>query len=122
MKARLIAAWVPGLFFLLGVLGILALHGMVKAHEKERIQLETHITAEQIRLRLEAWIDARVAVVQHLAGQSTFISQPPDRGAKPDALDLAAYTNRLPDNPCIAFGFNGGFQNAVSYKNYLPMT
>ena len=74
MKARLIAAWVPGLFFLLGVLGILALHGMVKAHEKERIQLETHITAEQIRLRLEAWIDARVAVVQHL-GNKQFVDQ-----------------------------------------------
>jgi PAS domain S-box-containing protein len=68
------AAWIPGLFFLLGVLGILALHSMVKKSERERIQLETQITAEQIRLRLEAWIDARVAVVQHL-GNKQFINQ-----------------------------------------------
>ena len=74
MKARLIAAWVPGLFFLLGVLGILSLHSMVQKSESERIQLETQITAEQIRLRLEAWIDARVAVVQHL-GNKQFIDQ-----------------------------------------------
>ncbi len=74
MKARLIAAWVPGLFFLLGVLGILALHSMVEKNENDRIQLETQITAEQIRIRLEAWIDARVAVVQHL-GNKQFIDQ-----------------------------------------------
>ncbi len=74
MKARLIAAWVPGLFFLVGVLGILALHAMVEEHERDRIQLETHITAEQVRIRLEAWIDARVAVVQHL-GNKQFIDQ-----------------------------------------------
>ncbi len=74
MKARQKAAWIPGLFFLLGVLGILALHMMVKKSEKERIQLETQITAEQIRIRLEAWIDARVAVVQHL-GNKQFIDQ-----------------------------------------------
>ena len=74
MKARLIAAWVPGLFFLLGVLGILALHSMIEKNEIERIQLETQITAEQIRIRLEAWIDARVAVVQHM-GNKQFIDQ-----------------------------------------------
>jgi len=74
VKARLIAAWVPGLFFLLGVLGILALHLMVEKNEEERVQLETQITAEQIRIRLEAWIDARVAVVQHL-GNKQFIDQ-----------------------------------------------
>jgi len=74
VKARLIAAWVPGLFFLFGVLGILALHSLVQKHEIERIQLETEITAEQIRIRLEAWIDARVAVVQHM-GNKQFIDQ-----------------------------------------------
>ena len=67
-------AWIPGLFFLLGVWGILALHSMVKKSERERVQLETQITAEQIRLRLEAWIDDRVAVVQHL-GNKQFTDQ-----------------------------------------------
>ena len=61
------SAWIPGLFFLLGVLGILALYSMVKTSDRERIQLETQITAEQIRIRLEAWIDARMALVVHLA-------------------------------------------------------
>jgi len=74
VKARLIAAWVPGLFFILGVAGILVLHTIAKEHENDRIQLETQITAEQIRLRLEAWIDARIAVVQHL-GNKQFIDQ-----------------------------------------------
>ena len=72
MKVRHIATWIPGMFFLLGVLGILALHMMVEKSERERTQLEAQITAEQIRLRLEAWIDARIAVVQHL-GNGQFI-------------------------------------------------
>ena len=50
MKARQIAVWVPTLFFLLGVLGILALHSMVKENERERIRIETQVTAEQIHL------------------------------------------------------------------------
>ncbi|MEN8006907.1 MAG: ATP-binding protein [Candidatus Krumholzibacteriota bacterium] len=74
MKARQIATWVPGLFFLLGVLGILALHGLVKKNDRERVQLETQVTAEQIRIRLEAWIDARIAVVRHL-GRKQFTDQ-----------------------------------------------
>jgi PAS domain S-box-containing protein len=68
------ATWIPGLFLLFGVLGILALHSHIKRTDQERIQLETQITAEQVRLRLEAWIDARVAVVQHL-GHQQFIDQ-----------------------------------------------
>jgi PAS domain S-box-containing protein len=68
------AAWIPGLFFLLGVMGILALHAMVQKSDRERIQLETQVTAEQVKLRLEAWIDARVAVVRHL-GNKQFINQ-----------------------------------------------
>ncbi len=74
MKERQKATWIPGLFFLLGALGILALHLMVEKNERERIQVETQVTAEQIRLRLEAWIDSRVAVVQHL-GNSQFTDQ-----------------------------------------------
>jgi len=71
---RPITNWIPGLFFILGVLGILALHGMVQRNEREQIELETQVTAEQVRLRLEAWIDARVAVVRHL-GKKQFIDQ-----------------------------------------------
>lgn len=36
--------------------------------EDRRILIETEVTAEQVRLRLEAWIDARAAIVEHLAG------------------------------------------------------
>jgi PAS domain S-box-containing protein len=74
VEERLRAIWIPGLFFLLGILGILALQGIVRQSENEQIDVETQITAEQIRLRLEAWIDARVAVVQHL-GNKQFIDQ-----------------------------------------------
>ncbi len=74
MTSRQKATLIPGLFLLLGVLGILGLHAMVKRNEHERIEVETQVTAEQIRLRLEAWIDARVAVVQHL-GNRQFTNQ-----------------------------------------------
>jgi signal transduction histidine kinase/sensor domain CHASE-containing protein/CheY-like chemotaxis protein len=58
----------PLLVFLLAATLAISLWWQLDRGESKRIQVETEVTAEQVRLRLEAWIDARVAIVEHLAG------------------------------------------------------
>ncbi len=36
---------------------------------RERVELETRITADQVRRRLEAWIGTRTSVVEHIASR-----------------------------------------------------
>ena len=45
----------------------LALWGYVEVGRRERIQLETRVVADQVCHRLDAWIDARIAVIGHFA-------------------------------------------------------
>lgn len=60
--------WLPAAFFLVGVAVVASLWGSVQRAERRRVDLETHITAEQVGLRLEAFVDARTALVRYLAG------------------------------------------------------
>lgn len=39
----------------------------MESHEENRVHLETQVTTDQMRLRLESWVDARMATVGHLA-------------------------------------------------------
>ncbi len=54
-------------FFFTAALAI-TLWWQLDSGEFRQLQVETEVTAEQVRLRLEAWIDARAAIVEHLAG------------------------------------------------------
>ena|GEM_PF-1646958 len=58
----------PLLVFLLAAALATTLWWQLGRVERERIRVETEVTAEQVRLRLEAWIDARAAIVNHLSG------------------------------------------------------
>ena len=69
MSLRLHATITPLVFFLCGVVGTGLLYQTIEANERQRMRLESEITAEQVRLRLEAWIDARTALVEHLGHQ-----------------------------------------------------
>ncbi len=66
MNLRLQAAVVPVAFFLCAVIGIGLLYRVIETNETQRVHLETEITADQVRRRLEAWIDSRTALVEHL--------------------------------------------------------
>ena len=44
--------------------------------ERERVAVETRVTAEQVRLRLEAWIGSRTAAVEHTASHWTVVEDP----------------------------------------------
>jgi PAS domain-containing protein len=57
------------LFFLCGVIITLLLYNGVVSNERRRIRMETTVTAEQVRLRIEAWIDSRTALVEHLGNE-----------------------------------------------------
>ncbi|MEZ4387070.1 MAG: ATP-binding protein [Candidatus Krumholzibacteriia bacterium] len=59
----------PGLFLIFGVGLVAVLFHTVEDAERSRLQLETDITANQVSLRLEAWIDDRVAVSDYLANR-----------------------------------------------------
>ncbi len=57
----------PVLFFVVCAVGFLSLWHWAENEEKERIHLETEVTAVQIALRLESWFDARVKIVEYVA-------------------------------------------------------
>jgi PAS domain S-box-containing protein len=54
---------------LLGVLAIGRLYLAAENAERDRLRLETRITAQHVARRLEAWIDDRVAIAEFLASQ-----------------------------------------------------
>lgn len=58
----------PFVFLLLGLLLVLLLGIAGKNNDAERITLESRITAEQLKLRLESCFDARAGLVRTLAG------------------------------------------------------
>jgi len=67
MRSRRLQACIPPLFLCLGALAILLLWREADQAEQRRRFMETRITAAQIGLRLEAWIDARTSLITFLA-------------------------------------------------------
>jgi len=65
---------IPLALLVVGCAAVLALWLSLQRVEKGRIQLETQIMAEQVRIRLEAWIDSRTTSVEYL-GASRFASR-----------------------------------------------
>lgn len=59
--------WLPLVFLLLGLLLVMWLGIAGKSNNAERIGLETRITAEQLKLRIESCFDARASLVRTLA-------------------------------------------------------
>ncbi len=57
----------PIAFFAICIGTIASLWLERRQDERDRLAIETEIMADQVRLRLESWIDDRVAIVQHLA-------------------------------------------------------
>ncbi|MCP4290284.1 MAG: response regulator [bacterium] len=48
------------------VISLLVLNNAKQIHQKN-LRLETEVTAEQIKLRLESWVDNRIAILEYLA-------------------------------------------------------
>ncbi len=59
--------WWPLVFFLAGAVTSGKLYTTIASNENERPRLEAEVTAEQVRLRLEAWTDTHTSVAIHLA-------------------------------------------------------
>ena len=59
----------PWAFALVGVLAVLAVWMAGESTEQRVIREDTRLTAEQVRLRLEAWVDNRVAAVRLFVGR-----------------------------------------------------
>ena len=85
MNSRLLAVIAPLAFFICGAVGIGLLYDVVADSERQRVRLETGITAEQVRLRLEAWIDSRTALVEHLGSGHFADNTDLDRNFRHDA-------------------------------------
>ena len=60
--------WIPSVFLLLGLLIVWLLGVWGKQNDAERITLETRITAEQLKLRLESCFDIRAGLIRTLTG------------------------------------------------------
>ncbi len=60
--------WMPLGFLLLGLLLVLQLGIAGRSNDAERISLETRITAEQLKLRIESCFGSRAGLVRTLAG------------------------------------------------------
>ncbi len=62
-----LALWFPVGFFLFGVLTIGILWRTNQQAETRTLQIETSVTAQQIKMRLEDWVNSRIAMVSLLA-------------------------------------------------------
>ena len=60
--------WIPLVFLVLSLLLVLWLAAADKKNEWERIDLETRITADQLKLRIESCFDSRASLLRTLAG------------------------------------------------------
>ena len=60
--------WIPLVFLVVGLLLVLQLGIAGRNNNAERIDLETRITAEQLKLRLESCFDMRAGLLRTLAG------------------------------------------------------
>jgi PAS domain S-box-containing protein len=61
--------WLPLIVFFILLSGVIMLWQEAKQDEWERLQLETEITADHLRIRLETWIDARTGIIRHLGDE-----------------------------------------------------
>ncbi|HKI83284.1 MAG TPA: ATP-binding protein [Candidatus Krumholzibacteria bacterium] len=59
----------PLVIFIVGAAATITLWELIDGNEDRRIQQETRITAQQIRRRLESWIDTRTASVDYLCSR-----------------------------------------------------
>jgi len=66
-QSRRLRAWLPLILCALGAVAVALLWNGLARSGRERLRLETGVTATQAALRLEAWIDARIATVELLA-------------------------------------------------------
>ncbi|MEP5766402.1 MAG: ATP-binding protein [Halieaceae bacterium] len=62
---------VPAVFLVLGTALVATLGVISDRNDNERIALETSITAEQVRIRLQSCVDARINLVRTLADSSS---------------------------------------------------
>lgn len=76
----------PVVFFLLSLFVIYSLWFTYDQTRIRSLERETSITAEQIKLRLEAWVDSRTAILELLAGS---LDEIPDLSS--DAFSNSAY-------------------------------
>ncbi len=82
--------WLPLLLFLAVAAGTLMLWREQRAVDQRRLSLETQVTAEQVRLRLTAWIDTRVNLTLGLADLVA-------REAPLDSTRFVEYASRIYD-------------------------
>ncbi len=60
--------WIPLTFLILGLLSIVSLGIAGKNSDADRISLETRVTAEQLKLRVESCVRSRAGLLRTLAG------------------------------------------------------
>lgn len=65
----------PLAFFLLSAVIIFSLWNTSNDNRLKNQELETAVTAEQIKLRLEAWVDSRTAILQHMGASMESLVQ-----------------------------------------------
>jgi len=54
------------LFLLFGISVFLALWWALEQNDRQRLRLTTDVTAEQVQIRLESWIDSRLGLVEYV--------------------------------------------------------
>jgi len=78
----------PLAFFLFSVVAIFSSWENAREARLNNIQLETEITAEQVKLRLEAWVDNRVAILRHFASTWGVLSQYGEKAFIEESLEI----------------------------------
>ncbi len=66
-EARRLRTWMPPFFLGVCTLLVLGIWAWSNHEERERLRTEARVTAEQVALRLEQWIDSRVRLVEQIA-------------------------------------------------------
>ncbi len=78
----------PLVFFVVSVVIIVSMWNHSLETQKNNQEHETAVTAEQIKLRLEAWVDSRTAILQHMGSSMEIISQLGEEKFKDAALEV----------------------------------
>ncbi len=83
--------WIlPLVFFMLCVVAIYSFWSASNQTRIQSLERETAITAEQIKLRLEAWVDSRIAILKHLGASWEILSQLGPTSFPQEALEVMA--------------------------------
>ncbi len=68
-------SWATLVLFMVLAALVVVLWWKESQFRQQRLEVETQVTAQQVRIRLENWFDNHMSIVEHLVPQRYFLGQ-----------------------------------------------